>query len=126
MNKTWKNASWIIGCRVVQSVLSFVVSLMSARYLGPSNYGVLQYATSLVAFVTPIMTLGLTNTLVHEFVSYKDHEGEILGTAIVSCVITAVLCIAGIIGFVFFTNPDDTSLVFVCSLYSSCQFRRKP
>lgn len=118
MNKTWKNASWIIGCRVIQSLLSFVVSLMSARYLGPSNYGILQYATSLVAFVTPIMTLGFTNTLVHEFVSYKEHEGEILGTAIFSCVITAVLCIAGIVGFVFLTNPNDTSLVFVCSLYS--------
>jgi len=118
MNKTWKNASWIIGCRVVQSLLSFVVSLMSARYLGPSNYGVLQYATSLVAFVTPIMTLGFTNTLVHEFVSNKDQEGEILGTAIFSCVITAILCIAGIVGFVSLSNPNDSSIVRVCSLYS--------
>ena len=118
MNRTWRNASWIIGCRVVQSLLSFVVSLMSARYLGPSNYGILQYATSLVAFVTPIMTLGFTNTLVHEFVSYKNQEGEILGTAIFSCVITAILCIGGIVGFVFLTNPNDTSIVFVCSLYS--------
>lgn len=118
MNKTWKNASWIIGCRVVQSLLSFVVSLMSARYLGPSNYGVLQYATSLVAFVTPIMTLGFTNTLVHEFVSNKDQEGEILGTAIFSCVITAILCIAGIAGFVSLSNPNDSSIVLVCSLYS--------
>ena len=50
MNRLVNNASWIIGCKIVQNILSFVVSMMSARYLGPSNYGLITYATSVVAF----------------------------------------------------------------------------
>ena len=69
MNRLVNNASWIIGCKIVQNILSFVVSMMSARYLGPSNYGLITYATSVVAFILPFANLGLTNILVQELIS---------------------------------------------------------
>ena len=58
-NKVFKNASWIIFCKIVQAVLNLVVTMLSARYLGPSGYGLINYAASVVAFVTPIMQLGV-------------------------------------------------------------------
>ena len=53
-----KNASWIIVCRIIQSLISLVIGMISARYLGPSNYGVITYVSSVVAFALPIMQLG--------------------------------------------------------------------
>lgn len=50
-NKTIQNAKWIIGCKIVQSLLQMVVGMLSARYLGPSNYGLINYAASIVAVV---------------------------------------------------------------------------
>lgn len=36
-NKVTRNASWMIIGRIYQMSLSFVVSMLTARYLGPSN-----------------------------------------------------------------------------------------
>ena len=83
MNKVIKNASWIIICRVIQALLALIISMITARYLGPSNYGLLNYAISIVTFVLPIMKLGITSILVQEFISEPEKEGETLGTSLV-------------------------------------------
>ena len=36
-NKVVKNAGWIIGGKVANKLLAFVVGIFAARYLGPSN-----------------------------------------------------------------------------------------
>ena len=63
-NKVINNAIWIIIGKVAQSLLALVIGMLTARYMGPSNYGLISYAASLVAFVVPIMNLGLSNVLV--------------------------------------------------------------
>ncbi|MBE7037954.1 MAG: flippase [Ruminococcaceae bacterium] len=117
-NKVLKNASWIIVNRVVQSVLGLFISMFTARYLGPSNYGVINYAASLVAFVTPIMYLGLSNILVQEFVNNPEKSGETIGTAITMSFVSAIVCIIGIASFAYITNANETETVLVCALYS--------
>lgn len=117
-NKVVKNATWIIVCRVAQSVLSLVVSMLTAWYLGPSNYGVINYAAAVVAFVVPVMQLGFRNTLVREFINKPQKEGEVLGTALVYNLISAILCIVGIVAFVSIANRGETETIVVCGLYS--------
>lgn len=117
-NKVAKNASWIISCRVAQSVLSLVIGMLTARFLGPSNYGVINYVASIVAFVTPIMYLGLNSTIVHELISRPDKEGEVLGTSILMSVCSAILCIIGVVSFVYFVNAGERETLIVCAIYS--------
>ena len=54
-NKIFVNASWIIGCKIMQSGLALLINALTARYFGPSNFGLINYAASLVAFVTPVV-----------------------------------------------------------------------
>ena len=122
MNKTFKNASWIIGCKIVQSVLGLLVSLLSARYLGPSNYGLIQYASSLVSFVVPFVTLGFNGIIVYELVSNPEDEGEILGTSLLASVCSAVVAVIGVNLFVFATNRSDMKTILVCALFSISLF----
>ena len=112
-NKVLRNASWIVVCRVLQSLIGFVISLFTARYLGPSNYGLISYASSLVLFVTPIMSLGLPNTLVQEIIERPEKEGEILGTSMLSCSITSLFCIVGVTAFSYFSTPNETETIIV-------------
>lgn len=117
-NRIVKNASWIIACRIVQSVLGLIISMFTARYLGPSNFGLINYATSIVAFVTPIMQLGIRAVLVQELVKHPEKEGELLGTSILLNVISAFVCILGILSFVFIVNANEQDTLIVCALYS--------
>ena len=117
-NKVVQNASWIIGARVIQALLSFVIGMLTARFLGPSNYGLINYAASVVAFFTPIMELGITNIIVHQLIEHNDREGDTLGTALALNLFSAVFCIAGIIAFSIVANYGETETVVVCALYS--------
>lgn len=117
-NNIIKNASWIIVCRVVQSILSFVIGMVSARYLGPSNYGLISYASSIVAFVVPVVQLGLRNTLVQEIIADPEHEGQTLGTSLFMSISTSFLGIVGVVGFVSIANRSEKDTIIVCTLYS--------
>lgn len=113
------NAFWIIGCRIVQAVLALLVNMMTARYLGPANYGLINYAAALVTFFTPIMRLGLDGVLVQEIITDIEKEGEKLGTAIVLNLLSGCACIASIMMFVSVANPFEKDTLIVCFLYSS-------
>lgn len=118
VKKVARNASWIIGCKIVQSVIALVISMMTARYFGPSNYGVINYAASIVAFFVPIMTLGINNILVQEFVNTPEKEGETIGTSMVMCMLSAVACMIGVTAFAMITAKGETETIIVCALYS--------
>ncbi len=117
-NRVAKNSAWLIGCRLVQACISFVVSMLTARYLGPSNYGLVNYAASIVAFVVPIMYLGINNILVQELVSEPEKEGEIVGTACTLSFLSSLLCIGGVVAFSAVANAGEKTTLIVCALYS--------
>lgn len=117
-NRVAKNAGWLIGSKIIQALFGFVISVLSARYLGPSNYGIINYAASLVAFITPLAQLGITDIIVQEFISHKDEEGTILGTAIVLSLFSSLVCVIGLYLFVSVANASSVETQIVCWLYS--------
>ncbi len=114
----FQNAKWIVACRIAQSVIQLVIGMISARYLGPSNYGLINYAASIVAFALPVMRLGFNSTLVHDFVEAPNREGKILGTALTLNVLSSLFCILGVSGVVSVLNAGDKTTILVCILYS--------
>ena len=92
--------------------------MFSARYLGPSNYGLITYAASITAFMLPIMQLGLRSTLVQELIEHPKKEGETLGTAITMNIVSSLLCIVGISAFTMVANAGERTTIIVCALYS--------
>ena len=116
-NRILKNAAWIIGCKIVQALLGVAVTMISARLLGPSNYGIINYAISVFAFILPVMQLGFDQILVREFVDRPDKEGSIIGTALCLNLLSAFVCYICALGFVLIANYDDTVTFIVCALY---------
>lgn len=103
---------------MAQSLLNLIVGMLSARYLGPSGYGLVSYAASVVAFVIPLMRLGLHAVLVEEITCDPNSEGKILGTALGMSITSALCCIAGVVIFVYFANAGDQITLLVCGIYS--------
>ena len=112
------NAGWIIACKLCKAVLTLVSTMIVSRYLGVEGYGIINYAASLVSFVTPIMKLGLSEILVHEIVCNPEDEGKTLGTTIVLNLISSFLCVAGIVGFVCIVNANERDTILVTLCYS--------
>lgn len=112
------NAGWIIGCKIAQSVLVLLLTMLTARYLGPAHFGLLHYAAALVAFAAPISKLGLDAILVKALLDAPEREGETLGTAMGMSLLSSLLCIAGLLGFSALTNSSEPLAAIVCLLYS--------
>ena len=120
--QVFHNAKWIIACKIVQSVMQLIIGMICARYLGPSNYGLISYAGSIVAFALPLMKLGLDAILVHELVESPEKEGEIMGTSMVLNVVSGLFCILGVSAFASIVNFGETETILVCILYSISVF----
>ena len=121
-NRIFQNAKWIIGCKILQSLIQLIVGMLTARYLGPGNYGLIDYAASITAFAIPVMQLGLQSTLVQEYVNNPEKEGQIVGTHLAMNMMAAVACMIGITSFAAVANPGDAVAVKVCALYSVSLF----
>lgn len=117
-NKEVKNAGWIIAGKVAQLILSFVVSIFTARYLGPDNYGLINYASAFVVFFTSFCTLGINSVIIKNFVDYPEEQGTAIGSSIVARMISSFLSVLLIFGIVSFTDRGDTETVLVVLLCS--------
>lgn len=117
-NKILNNAKWIIACKVVQSLLQLVIGMLCARYLGPSNYGIINYAASIMSFAIPLMQLGLNATLVQELIEAPEQEGKIMGTSLVMDLVSGAGCVMLVGIFVGVANHDEPVTIVVCVLYS--------
>lgn len=124
VNRELKNAGWIIGEQVFQMLASLIVGVLSARYLGPSNYGLISYTGSFVTFVTAITTLGMDSVVIKKMIESPQREGEYLGSCIVYRLGAALVSSLGIIAVVWSLNPGDTLILTLVSLQSIQLFFR--
>lgn len=113
------NAGWLIGGRIAQMALSFVVGIITARYLGPGNYGLINYGLAYVSFFTAFCTLGLNAVIIKDFVDYPEDEGKAIGTTIglriVSSLLSAIM-ITGIVSILDRGEPETIIVVALCSI----------
>ena len=115
-SKVVKNAGWIIGGRIVHMLCAFVVSLLTARYLGPGNYGLINYATAYTTFFYSICTLGINSILVKALIDESENEGETLGTSLILQGIASIFSSLMIIGIVKIVDGEETLTVIVTAL----------
>lgn len=119
-HKEVKNAGWIIGARIVQMVFSLLVSILSARLLGPSNYGLINYGITYTTFFMSLCTLGINSVIVKSFVDFPKEKGETLGTTIVLRLISSTLSIGIIILISCFLDRGEMETVIIVGLCAIC------
>ena len=105
-NRFFSNTMWDIGGKVFQMVLTLIVGMLTARYLGPTNYGVIGYTASYVAFFSVICQLGFTSTAVKELIDNPEQQGQILGTTIFFRACISVLSSIAISLLVYILDGD--------------------
>ena len=115
-NKIFSNASWLILGKIFQMLLNLIVGILTARYLGPSNYGLINYANSYIAFFASICNLGINSIIVKEFVDNRNENGEILGTSIVLKIISSFLSAITIICLAYALNDNDMTITLIVML----------
>ena len=118
-SKVTRNASWIIAGRVYHMLLAFFVGLLTARYLGPSNFGLINYAATYTSLFASFCTLGINSVIVKNFVDHPDDEGETVGSAIVLRTVSSVLSLIMMVCITLIADKGETTthiVVFLCGI----------
>lgn len=113
-----KNSLWLLLDKVTKAILYLITWILIARLLGPDQFGILNYAISLVFFFTAIASLGLDDIVVRNLLK-KEHTPEtILGTALVMKVFGSILSIFLIFLIAFYTSDDHSTkkAIYIISL----------
>ena len=78
----FKNMSWLVISQIIASICGFIWTILIARYLGVSDYGILGFAISLTAILGFTMDWGIGTHIVRHISTDNDSAPKYLGNAI--------------------------------------------
>ena len=82
LRKYVANASWLILEKLIRMFVGVFVSVWVARYLGPEDFGLLNYSHSIVVLLGALATLGLDGIIVRELVKNEKLTDRLLSTGL--------------------------------------------
>ena len=105
-NKTVKGVSWSFIDNLASSGISFLVGLVLARLLTPSEYGIMAIITIFIAVSNSIVDSGFSNALIRKTDAKRvDYNTVFIFNLIVSAVLYVVLFFLAPAISVFFREP---------------------
>ncbi|MEZ4830204.1 MAG: flippase [Bacteroidia bacterium] len=113
--KYLKNTSWLMGGRITQMGVSFLVTAKVGKYLGADGFGALGYSRSLGMLFLVFAGLGLQQIVVRNLIKDRANERKILGTALILRFLGAVAAFLAYFVLSFFL-PDDQVSVYLTYL----------
>lgn len=78
----FKNMSWLAISQVITSVLAFIWTILIARYLGVSDYGIFGFAVSLTSMLAVCGDLGISTHIIRSIATDYNISDKYLGNAI--------------------------------------------
>lgn len=122
-DKYLKNTGWLMFGKV----LSLIVNLLIASYLGPILFGDLSFGLSLVAIIAAVGALGLDTFIIREIIQEPNKRDEILGTSLYLRLGTNALLIPIAIGVYLIShklssNPSEQPLTLLVGLLALASF----
>lgn len=116
------NSSWLFADKILRLGVGLLISVWIARYLGPEQFGLMNYAVAIVALFAGISTSGLDGVVVRELVKKKYPSDVLLGSA---CLLQ--LC-GGFISFIIavilvkMVRPNDILVQAMVALLAAAFF----
>lgn len=111
--KFLKNTIWLITGHIVQMVMQFVVGVRTTRFLGPTNYGTINYVASYISFFMPICELGMGAVMIKELIADREHEGQIIATGFLLRFSVSLISVAAVCVLAFFVDSNDKTIFYI-------------
>lgn len=113
------NTGWLFFDKILRMGMGLLVGVWVARYLGPEQFGLFNYAMAVVALFTAIATLGLNNIVVRDLIKHPYYADTTLGTAFLLQLIGGILATVAAVIAMSFMRPDDTAIQTMVAVVGS-------
>ena len=116
--RIFNNISWLFFDKIIRIFGSLVVGIWVARYLGPEQFGILNYGMAFVAMFSFLPNLGLNQIVVRDITKHPEKTNQIIGSSFVLKLLGSSLAVALIVLIVLSLNKTDTLVKYVIILFS--------
>jgi PST family polysaccharide transporter len=96
--------------------IGLVVGIWIARYLGPEQFGLLNYAVALVGLFSAVAGLGLDNIVVRDLVRDPSRSGLTMGTAFLLRLVSGGVAYGLVLVLITVLKPGDLTTQVVVGL----------
>lgn len=112
------NVYWAMAGKMANLFSSLVVGIIIARYLGPEQFGLMNYVVSFVFLFQILSTFGMDNIEIREEAKGEVNINKIIGTSFTIRIVIGILCIILCIATSLILESDIyvTSLIAIYSL----------
>ena len=76
-----KNIFWLVTDRVLRLGVGLFIGSAVARYLGPMQWGKINYVLAFVTIAIAVVSMGLDGFLIKELLENPEKKNKYLGTA---------------------------------------------
>ena len=121
--KYFRNISWLFAEKILRIIGGIFISIWIARYLGPEQFGLLNYAQSFVGLFAVVATLGLDGIVVRELVKNEDIRDTLLGTTFYLKLVGAIFVFIILSIAINFTSNDSYTNTLVFIIASAVSFQ---
>lgn len=113
----FKNTGWLFTGKMTSMLAAFFVGAYVARYLGPTQYGLLSYAFSFTGLFAIFASLGIDSILNRELVSHSEEKERLLGSGFLIKITGSIIAIILILIALFFIKTDlvTNALILISS-----------
>lgn len=115
--KYFFNTSWSLADQVLRIFTGFFIGFWVARYLGPEQYGALNYSLGFIAILNSLSRLGLDSIVIRELISFPERKKDYLGTSFWIKLISAIFSIS-ILFFWLFINKSQKNEGYLLMILS--------
>lgn len=112
-----QNLFWSVMGKMVSLLSGLLVGIIVARYLGPEQYGLMDYVISYVFLFQTFATFGLDAIEIREEARGKEPYQKIIGTAFGLKVFFGVICMVAVIITSWQMDADSYTTILV-AIYS--------
>ncbi|WP_188502661.1 flippase [Pontibacter amylolyticus] len=123
--KILQNIAWLLIDKGLRMGMGLLIGVWVARYLGPEQFGKLNYGQAYIAIFAVLVNLGLDTTLVKELVSQPAKQNKLIGTSFILRVAGALLAImlAVLVSYISDYKQDQTSFIIIAILSTGMLFQ---
>ena len=79
-----KNIFWLFFDKFIRVIISLFVGVWIAKYLGPEQFGTVNYSLAIIGLFGPLISLGLNEIVVKELINEPNNKHKIIGSTFVA------------------------------------------
>jgi len=117
--RLFANFNWLLAEKILRLAGGIVIGIWIARYLGPEQFGMLNYALAFVAIFGAVARLGIDQIVIRDLTNFPERQGAILGTTLTLKLAAALIALILVMPTAWLAQDGDWSFMVLVAVVAA-------